>query len=298
MMRDERPLYTILQELEESNWTTRALGMLDYVVPGEWENVRSFDRMIELVTGSNDQEGIQMVGEKAMQIYADPNNGYQRAVWVFQTVDSIDKLGGAATMARKIGDSVGFLSFLSKVTPAADTTQGIDAALKFAAELTTFCLINGIPGDSVGDFAGSLVNAAKEDIIRVSAFLAFDLIIPLGPDFMSKTLGFIKDVSEGELSNNSLFKAIREYMPGSSVAEQKELIVANMDANANFLQNYANDKGMDQQGLLDRLRQYVDIADDKLDYVAATLDVMTNYYEHTGIQTVTRRVVERAYQEL
>jgi hypothetical protein len=298
MMRDERPLYQILEELEESNWTTRALGVLDYVVPGEWENVTRFERMIELVTGESDQGVIQSVGEKAIEIYSDPSNGYQRAVWVFQTVDSVDKLAGAATFANKIGEKWDVFGLLEKVTPKADTTQSIDAALKFAAELTTFCLINGIPGDSIGDFASSLVNAAKEDVMRIAAFLTFDCVIPLGPDFLSKVMGMMHSISEGELSNNSLFKALRSYLPGSSVVEQRQLILTNVEANAGFLAGFVQNHGIEQKSMIQRLREYVDIADDKLDYLAATLDVMTDYYTHTGVQTVARRVAQRAYQEL
>jgi hypothetical protein len=42
----------------------------------------------------------------------------------------------------------------------------------------------------------------------------------------------------------------------------------------------------------------VEIADDKLDYVAAFLDMSTNYYEHTGIQTLAHRLIERAVAEI
>ena len=298
MMRDERPLYQILQELEESNWTTRALGMLDYIVPGEWENVTRFERMVELATGESDQGVIQQVGEKAIEIYSDPSNGYQRAVWVFQAVDSLDKMAGAASFANKIGEKWSALKVLEKITPKSDTVQAIDASLKFAAELTTFCLINGLPGDSIGDFSSSLLNAAKEDIIRVAAFLTFDCVIPLGPDFLSKITDTIESVSESDFANNGLFKTIREYLPGASVADQKQLVVDNVIANSGFLTGFVETHNIEQKSMLKKVREYIDIADNKLDYVAATLDVMTDYYTHTGVQTVARRVAQRAYQEL
>jgi hypothetical protein len=298
MMRDERPLYQILQELDKSSWTTRALGMLDYIVPGQWEDVTSFERMIELETGESDQGVIQSVGEKAIEIYSDPSNGYQRAVWVFQAVDSVDQLAGTAAFAHKIGESWSVLKVLEKVTPKPDTIQSIDASLKFAAELTTFCLINGLPGDSFSDFASSLLNAAKEDIMRVAAFLTFDCVIPLGPDFISKILDAIESVSESDFANNGLFKSIQGYLPGGSVAEHKQLVMDNVVANSGFLTGFVEEHGIEQQSMIERLRQYVDIADDKLDYLAATLDVMTDYYTHTGVQTVARRVAQRAYQEL
>jgi hypothetical protein len=52
------------------------------------------------------------------------------------------------------------------------------------------------------------------------------------------------------------------------------------------------------ESILRSMNQYIDIADNKLDYVAAFLDMTTNYYEHTGIQTVARRLVDRAYAEI
>jgi len=43
---------------------------------------------------------------------------------------------------------------------------------------------------------------------------------------------------------------------------------------------------------------FVEVADDKLDYLGAFLDVTTNYYEHTGTQTLARRLIERAVAEI
>ena len=42
----------------------------------------------------------------------------------------------------------------------------------------------------------------------------------------------------------------------------------------------------------------LEIADDKLNYVAAFLDVSTEYYSHTGTQTVAARLIERAAGEV
>jgi hypothetical protein len=42
----------------------------------------------------------------------------------------------------------------------------------------------------------------------------------------------------------------------------------------------------------------VEISKDKLDYLGAFLDVTTNYYTHTGTQTLARRLIERAVAEI
>ena len=46
------------------------------------------------------------------------------------------------------------------------------------------------------------------------------------------------------------------------------------------------------------MKEYVDVADNSLDWVAAAIDLGTNCFEHTGIQSVARRVISRAYGEI
>jgi hypothetical protein len=50
--------------------------------------------------------------------------------------------------------------------------------------------------------------------------------------------------------------------------------------------------------VISNLQSFTQIADDKLDYLAAFIDVSTNYYEHTGTQTLARRLIERAVAEI
>jgi hypothetical protein len=52
------------------------------------------------------------------------------------------------------------------------------------------------------------------------------------------------------------------------------------------------------QIVIGNLQSFIEMSDDKLDYVAAFLDVATNYYEHTGTQTLARRLIERAVAEI
>jgi hypothetical protein len=293
----DKPIYQLLEELPKSGVTVTVLNALDYIVPGSWQNVTSFEEMIRATTGEDDQSVIQAIGEKAIELYGDPSRGYQRAVWIYQMVDSVDKVAGAAALANKLANKWSF-GFLERFTPKADNAQAVDAALKFAAELSTFCLINGIPGDSVGDFAASLLDNSKEDIMRIAAWLAIDCVIPFGPDAIGKLLDAVHKVQSGELANNSLFKNLQRFLPGGSVDAQRQLVQANLEASSSFLGNMIQSRGLEQRDLVNRVRHYVDIADDKLDYVGAILDMATNYYEHTGIQTTARRLIAHAYASL
>lgn len=296
-MSDEQ-IHEILQELPESNMTTRLLGALDYIVPGEWQNVTNFEAMVKHVTGEDDEGLIQRVGERAIMLYKDPDQGYQRAVQIFRAIDDTGGLAGMAAMARKIGEGSDFFSFLADVTPKADTTQAVDAGMKLVAELAAFCYCNGIPGDSFGDFASSLASYEKEDAMRLSAWIVCDCMIPLGPDFLTRIVDLLQELSDYELGENSRFAKIMAYLPGSGVAEKRDLLRNNLDAASSAISGFVEQKGIEREGALARIKDYLGVADDKLDYLAAGVDMATNYFEHTGVQTVARRVISRAYGEI
>ena len=297
-MTDSTLIQEVLEQLPTSSMTTRALSLLDVFVPGEWKNITSFDAMIRDVTGETDESIIQTVGERAIALYADTANGYQRAVSIYQLVDDTGGLAGAAALANKTGESFEWLSFLSSVTPKADTTQAVDAALKLVGELAAFCYSSGIPGDSVGDFAAALGNAAKEDAIRLAAWAAFDGLIPLGPDFIARTIELAESASDDLFGENGRFSRLTSLLPGNSLSEQKQLALSNLNTARGTLEGFVANRGMDRSGVLDRVKGILEVADDKLDFVAAALDLTTSPFEHTGIQSVARRVVSRAYGEI
>jgi hypothetical protein len=290
-------IYRVLEELPQKSITTRLLGALDYLVPGEWQNITNFEAMIRHVTGEDDQELVQRIGERAISLYADKSQGYQRAVKVFRLVDNTGTIAGFTSMVHLLGERFDLLSFLGTITPKADTAQAVDASVKFLAELTTFCLTNGFPGDSVGDFAQSLANYEKEDSMRFAAWVVFDCLIPLGPDFLSILLDKISGLSTEMLGENGRFARIAKYLPGS-IDDQRELIRANLDASRGRIEDMVSSKGLSREGVLERVREYIDLSDKPLDVVAAALDMTTNYFEHTGIQSVSRRLISRAYGEI
>ena len=180
MARDT--IYELVDELPTSNMTTRALGVLDFAVPGEWNNLVGFEKTIRAVSGEKDEVVIKKIGERAIALYNDKKQGYQRAMWIYRTVDNIDTTLATMALANTIGGQIRWLGFLDRITPKADTLQSLDLSLKLAAELAAFCLINGIPGDSISDFVKALGEYSKESLMRMVAQIAFDGLVPLGPD--------------------------------------------------------------------------------------------------------------------
>ncbi len=283
----------LLQGLPASSMTTRLLGLLDFVVPGEWKNITSFEELIQDVTGESDQALIQQVGEKAIALYADPKNGYQRAVTVFQLVNKESGLAGTATLAAKMGEGGGLLSMLSSLTPKPETTQAIDAVCKLGAEFGAFVACNGIPGDGVADFVKSVANYGKEEKVRLASFVAFDCVLPLGPTFLAKLTSAVQNASQ-----SSLFGVVGNMLPGSSTGDKVKNLSGALAGVSGTLTSMVSAANLSPGTVLGKVKGLVDANESRAEYVAAGIDIATNVFEHTGIQTVARRVVTRAYAEI
>ncbi len=293
-----KPIYEIVDELPTNNMTVKVLKTLDFVVPGEWENLVGFENTIRTVTGETDEEMIQQIGDRAVHLFNDKSQGYQRALWLYQTVDRSDSALGATALANKIGEKVSFLGFLNRITPNPDKAQAIDLCLKLVTELVAFCQINGIPGDSIGDFVGSLGEYSGESLIRMAALVCLDGLIPLGPDFIMKIESSLNSLSPAELEGNGTFSSIKEAIPGGDSGSQLNFIGESFESVKGWMSGFVEEKGVTPEGLFENLSNFIEYSEDKLDYVAAFLDMTTNYYEHTGTQTLARRLIERALAEI
>jgi hypothetical protein len=293
-----KPIFELVDELPTGGITVMALRSLDFVVPGEWQNLVGFDNTIRTITGETDEDLIQQIGERAIYLYNDQSQGYQRALWLYQTVDSAAGALGAAALANKVGQSISFLGFLDKLTPKPEKVQSIDLAVKSVVELVSFCQINGIPGDSIGDFLAALGDYSGESLMRMAALVSFDGLVPLGPDFILKGLSTISNLSPSDLEHNQTFKSVSPLIPGGSPAGQLGFITQSFDSIKGWMSDFVSSRDLTPEKVVGNLQNFVEISKDKLDYLGAFLDMTTNYYTHTGVQTLARRLIERAVAEI
>lgn len=278
--------------------TTRLLGALDWVVPGEWKNTVGFEKTIKEVTGETDQQWIQKIGERAIQLYNDKTQGYQRAQWLYEKIDSAQGIAGAAALVDKIGENVGFLSFLRWLTPKADTTQTIDVSLKLIVEIIAFCKLNGIPGEGIGDFVESLADYRHEALMRMATLVCMDGIVPLGPDFVSASMSSLQRLGASGLAENKRFQQVQSLVPGNNTVEQLGYVSRGLGAVQGWISSFISSKSLGASKIAGSLSSFADGMDGKLDYVAAFVDITTDYYEHTGTQTVARSLISRAAGEI
>ncbi|MBD1821636.1 hypothetical protein H6F51_03870 [Cyanobacteria bacterium FACHB-DQ100] len=293
-----KPIFELVDELPTRGTTVKALQTLDFVVPGQWQNLTGFTNTIRTVTGETDESLIQAIGERAVYLYNDESQGYQRALWLYQTVDNAAGALGAAALANKVGQDISFLGFLKNLTPKPEKLQSLDLCVKLVVELVAFCQINGIPGDSIGDFLAALGDYSGESLMRMAALVSFDGLIPLGGDFIQKGLSTISQTTPDELEKNQSFKSVKPLIPGGDSAGQLNFIGQSFDSVKGWMGDFVSSRNLTQQTLLDHVRGAIDITADKLDYVGAFLDVSVKYYTHTGTQTLARRLIERAVAEI
>jgi len=294
-----QPIQTLVDNLPASNMTTLMLRSLDFVVPGQWTNLVGFENTIRTVTGESDEEMIQAIGERAIWLYNDKSQGYQKAMWLYETVDNADSALGTAALANKIGNKIPLVGgLLSRVTPNPDKAQSIDLSIKLVVELVAFCQVNGIPGDSIGDFVGALADYGGESLMRMAALVCVDGLIPLGPDFLQKVESTIGNMSTRDLDSNQTFSQVKELIPGGNSRGKLSFIGDSFGSVQDWMRNFVSDRNLTPETVMGNLKGFIDVSDDKLDYVAAFLDMSTNYYEHTGTQTIAARLIERAVAEI
>ena len=293
-----KPIYTLVDQLPAKDMTVRLLSALDWVVPGQWTNLVGFDNTIKAISGEDDPATIKKIGERAVQLYNDKSQGYQRAVWLYQTVDTLQGAAGMMEFANKLGQNVGFLSFMEKLTPKPKTTHGIDLCVKFAVEIIAFTQINGIPGDSFADFVKSLSDYQNEALMRMAAVICFDGILPFGPSFLDKGLSYLQGSGVADLQKNERFGKVASMIPGDGVQNQMGFLQKSMTAVTDWTHKFVASRDLGVDKIVGNIRGVIPGVESKLEYFTAFIDLFTNYYEHTGIQTVARSLITRAVSEI
>ncbi|MCB0065298.1 MAG: hypothetical protein KDE19_24405 [Caldilineaceae bacterium] len=287
-----------VNSLRQRSVTVYVLRSLDFLVPGQWENITDFEEMVIKVTGERDPALIKAVTNRSDALFRDRSERYRRAWNLYKTVDSTDRFLATAALANKVGERVRFLSILERITPKADKAQTIDFSMKLVVELLNFCLINGIPGDSIGDFVAALGDYSKDDLMRMSALVCLDGILPLGPDFTRVVLDRLDKMTPDDLEENGTYRQIRKDIPGQDNKSKLAFVLESVDQVKGWMQGFVDKNDLSSEKIYSSLQNFIDINDNRLDYWSAFLDMTTNYYTHTGTQTIGRQIIERAVNEI
>jgi len=198
-------LQQLVDQLPTEGLTFRALQRLDFAVPGQWQNITGFDKMIRHVTGETDPGLVAQVRLRALTFHGDADQGDQRAVSIDEFIVSSGFKIGRVAMAHTLGESVDLPAVLSKVTPQEeDKAQTLDLVMKAGAEGVAFCYTNGFPRDSIGDFMGAVSAYERENVILMSTMVVYDGLVSLGPDYGGKSVDALQKFGAADIEGNAI----------------------------------------------------------------------------------------------
>lgn len=292
----DKSIIQLVDELPSDNITVKVLKAIDFVAPSQWNNLTGFDQTIRAVTGENDPTIIQKIRDRAQLLYIDPQQNYQFVIKLYQTIDKADTAMATAALANKVGEKISFLSFLGNITPKADLAQTIDLVLKIVVEIIAFCKLNGIPQPNPQEFVNSLTtNYQGASLMRMITLVCIDGVLPLGPDFITKIQEIISGANFSAVTQNPVFLSVSNSLPGNNPTDKVGFISQSFNSVQSWMGGIVSKTGITPQSLASSLGNFIQFADDNLDFVAAILDQTTNYFEHTGIQTVARKLILDAH---
>lgn len=294
-------LGALCNNLPDSGITVSVLRGLDFVVPGEWVNRTSLAQIAAHVSGEDLPKLNAEIGQRAERLFQEPGRRYQDALRLYRAVDTLDQLAAAATAVSKVSDLFGGLGFLKDIAPKPETTQALDAGLKLTVELLAYGYMQGWPEmtfDAIADFVIGLQKYAKDDVMRLSAWIVIDGLLPLGPDFMATILRTLKNTAQSGLTEHKLFGLVSSHLPGDDLQTKHAFIIQALEASSGFITGFVKDKELTPERVKSKLGSALSLVEGSGDYLAAALDASTEYFTLTGTQTVARVAAQHAYEAM
>ncbi len=292
---------TILERLDrlpKRNLTVLALKGIGTLVPGGWRNLTSADELIADVLGSNDPTLIAQVRSRADELSRARHEGYTRAMSLYDAVNRSQKAAGGLRILANVAGGLPLVKQMAKLTPASDSLQAVDLSLKVGAEMLAFTQVNGLPGDSFGDFAASLSEYAGEASVRMAALVCFDALLPLGDQALQRLDGLLCQLSPRDLQELPAYAGMASLIPGRGDEAHLKFLRRGVDTWLGWAGGFVGGLGLTGQKAVRALEGTLGPWQGGFDQLATFLDAFTDTYQHTGVQAIARRLVERAAAEI
>jgi hypothetical protein len=275
-----------------------ALKGISTLVPGGWRNLTSADELIADVMGSTDADLIAQVRARADALSRARHEGYSRAMSLYDAVNRSQKAAGGLRVLANVAGALPLVKQMAKLTPASETLQAADLSLKVGAEMLAFTQVNGLPGDSFGDFAASLAEYTGEASVRMAALVCFDALLPLGDDALQRLDSLLGRVGQRELRELPAYAGMASLIPGRGDDAHLRFLRQGVDTWLGWAGGFASGLGLTGQKAVRALEGTLGPWQGGFDQLATFLDAFTDTYQHTGVQAIARRLVERAAAEI
>ena len=292
---------TILERLERlprRNVTVLALKGISILVPGGWTNLTDPDQLIQEVLGSDNPSLVRQVRQRADDLSRARHEGYGRAMSLYDAVNRSQKASGGLRLLANFGSALPVVKKAANLTPSSDRLQAVDLSLKVAAEMLAFTQVNGLPGDSFGDFGAALNDYAGEARVRMAALVCFDGLMPLGDEALERLDGLLGSVGSSDLQSSPTYRSMASLIPGRGDNAHMGFLRRGVDQWVGWAGQFVSNLGLTGQKAVRALETTLGPWQGSFKQMATFLDAFTDTYQHTGLQVVARRLVERAAAEI
>lgn len=291
---------TVLERLERlprRDLTVLALKGIGSLAGG-WQNVTSADALIREVLGSDDPALLAQVRARADALSRARHEGYGRALSLYDAVNRSQKASGGLRVLANVTGGLPLVKRMARIVPPSDTLQAVDLSLKVAAEMLAFTQVNGLPGDSFGDFAAALQEYAGEARVRMTALVCFDALLPLGDQALERLEGLLARVGGRELRQLPAYAGMATLLPGRGDEAHLDFLRRGVGTWLGWAGGFVGSLALNGQRAVQALEGTLGPWQGSFEGLAAFLDAFTDTYQHTGVQAVARRLVERAAAEI
>ncbi len=287
-----------LDRLPRRNLTVLALKGISTLVPGGWHNTTSANELISSVLGSSDPVLIAQVRARADVLSRARHEGYSRAMSLYDAVNRSQKAAGGLRLLANVGAVLPLVKRAANLTPTSETLQAVDLSLKVAAEMLAFTQVNGLPGDSFAEFGASLGEYAGEAQVRMAALICFDALLPLGDQALQRLDGLLGRVGQQELRLSPAYAGMAAMIPGRGDEAHLGFLRRGVDQWLGWAGGFVGNLGLSGQKAVHALESTLGPWQGGMEQLATFLDAFTDTYQHTGVQAIARRLVERAAAEI
>ena len=248
--------------------------------------------------GSSDAALIAQVRARADVLSRARHEGYGRALSLYDAVNRSQKAAGGLRLLANVAAVLPLVKRAANLTPTSETLQAVDLSLKVAAEMLAFTQVNGLPGDSFAEFGASLGEYAGEARVRMAALICFDALLPLGDQALQRLDGLLGRVGQKELRLSPAYAGMAAMIPGRGDEAHLGFLRRGVDQWLGWAAGFASDLGLSGQKAVQALESSLGPWQGGFEQLATFLDAFTDTYQHTGVQAVARRLVERAAAEI
>ncbi|MEL6182276.1 MAG: FHA domain-containing protein, partial [Myxococcota bacterium] len=134
--------------------------------------------------------------------------------------------------------------------------------------------------------------------VRTMAWIAFEGMLPLGTDFMPILVAGVEAIPLEELGSNALFARLARIAPGTTLEDKRSYLLGVLHGVTPWVQGVVSRRGLTQEAISAQVAKWLTAVAGGTPAMGLAADALTDYFAHTGVQTVATVAIEQVWRTL